>query len=99
MRTYTLNGNLTILGIPVEVERDLDGVIAQLDLDRPYRALLSYRNNMPIGTQLTENLNEFDIWYNKDTKKVVIEAEALIGSSLPTDEYVYIGAETASPSV
>lgn len=99
MRTYTLDGNLTILGIPVEVERDLDGVISQLDLGRPYRALLSYRNNMPIATQLAENLNEFDIWYNKDTKKVVIEAEALIGASLPTDEYVYIGAETPSPSV
>jgi len=99
MRTYTLNGNLTILGIPVEVERDLDGVISQLDLDRPYRALLTYRNNMPIATQSSENLNEFDIWYNKDTKKVVIEAEALIGSALPTDEYVYIGAETPSPSV
>lgn len=96
MRTYTLAGNLTILGIPVEVEKDLDGVISQLALDRPYRALLSYRNNMPIATQLEENLNEFDIWYNKDTKKVVIEAEALIGSSLPTDDYVYIGAEVAS---
>lgn len=99
MRTYTLDGNITILGIPVEVERDLDGVISQLDLDRPYRALLTYRNNMPIATQLDDNLNEFDIWYNKDTKKVVIEAEALIGSSLPTDEYVYIGAEADSPSV
>ena len=99
MRTYTLKGNLFILGIPVEVENDLDGVIAQLNLTRPYRALLSYRNNMPIATQLSENLNEFDIWYNKDTKKVVIEAEALIGCSLATDEYVYIGAETASPSV
>ena len=98
MRTYTLAGNLTILGIPVEIERDLDGVISQLSLDRPYRALLSYRNNMPIATQLEENLNEFDIWYNKDTKKVVIEAEALIGASLPTDDYVYIGAEVGTNS-
>jgi hypothetical protein len=99
MRTYTLDGNLVILGIPVEIERDLDGVIKQLDLDRPYRALLTYRNNMPIATEQEANLNEFDIWYNKDTKKVVIEAEALIGSALPTDEYVYIGAESATPSV
>lgn len=99
MRTYTLDGNLFILGIPVEIERDLDGVITQFDMDRPYRALLTYRTNMPIATQLEENLNEFDIWYNKDKKKVIIEGEALIGSSLPTDEYVYIGAEGASPSV
>lgn len=99
MRTFTLDGNLFIFGIPVEVERDLDGVITQFDLERPYRGLLTYRTNMPIATQLEENLNEFDIRYNKDTKKVIIEGEALIGSSLPTDEYVYIGVEAVSPSV
>jgi hypothetical protein len=96
LRTYSIDGNLTIMGIPVEVERDLDGVITEFSLTRPYRALLTYRTNMPIATQLEENLNEFDIWYNKDKKKVIIEAEALIGSALPTDEYVYIGAEVAS---
>jgi hypothetical protein len=96
MRTYTLDGQITVLGIPVEVERDLDGVIKQFAMDRPYRALLTYRTNMPIATQLEENLNEFDIWYNKDTKKVIIEGEALIGSSLPTDEYIYIGAEVGN---
>lgn len=99
MRTYTLDGNLFILGVPVEIERDLDGVISQFGLENPYRALLTYRTNMPIATQNEENLNEFDIWYNKDKKVVVIEGEALIGSSLPTDEYVYVGAEGASPSV
>lgn len=99
MRTFSIDGNLTIFGIPVDVERDLDGVITQFGFDNPYRALLTYRTNMPIATQKDENLNEFDIWYNKDTKKVIIEAEALIGSSLPTDEYIYIGAESASPSV
>lgn len=99
MRTYSIDGSLTILGIPVDVERDLDGVIKQFDMERPYRALLTYRTNMPIATQKDSNLNEFDIWYNKDKKKIIIEGEALIGSSLPTDEYVYIGAESASPSV
>lgn len=96
MRTFSLDGNLSILGIPVDVERDLDGVISQLGLDRPYRALLTYRANMPIGTQTEENLNEFDIWYNKDKKMVVIEGEALIGASLTTDEYIYIGAENGT---
>lgn len=95
LRTYTLEGALSIFGIPVEIERDLDGVISQMGMDRPYRALLTYRNNMLIGTQEEENLSEFDIWYNKDTKEVIIEGEALIGSMLPTDEYIYIGAENA----
>lgn len=95
MRTFSLDGQLSIFGIPVQVERDLDGIISQLDLDRPYRALWTYRNNLMIGTQLTENLSEFDIWYDKSTKNVIIEGEALIGSMMPTDEYIYIGAETS----
>lgn len=99
LRTFTLEGQLSIFGIPVEIERDLDGIITQLDLDRPYRALLTYRNNLMIGTQATENLSEFDIWYNKPTKEVIIEGEALIGAMIPTDEYIYIGAESDSPSV
>lgn len=94
-RTYTLEGSLSFFGIPVEIERDLDGIITQLDLGRPYRALLTYRNNLMIGTQLVENLSEFDIWYNKDTKNVIIEGEALIGAMMPTDEYIYIGAENS----
>lgn len=99
MRTFTIDGSLSFFGIPVEVERDLDGIITQLDLGRPYRALLTYRNNLMIGTQETENLSEFDIWYDKSTKNVIIEGEALIGAMLPTDEYVYIGAESENPSV
>lgn len=99
LRTFTLEGQLSIFGIPVQIERDLDGIITQLDLDRPYRALLTYRNNLMIGTQETENLSEFDIWYEKATKSVIIEGEALIGAMIPTDEYIYIGAESDSPSV
>lgn len=99
LRTFTLEGQLSIFGIPVEIERDLDGIITQLSLDRPYRALLTYRNNLMIGTQETENLSEFDIWYDKSTKEVIIEGEVLIGAMIPTDEYIYIGAESDSPSV
>ncbi len=95
MRTFSLDGQLSIFGIPVQVERDLDGIITQLDLDRPYRALWTYRNNLMIGTQETENLSEFDIWYDKGTKNVIIEGEALIGAMIPTDEYIYIGAEAS----
>lgn len=98
-RTFSLEGQLSFFGIPVEIERDLDGIITQLGFDRPYRALLTYRNNLMIGTQEEENLSEFDIWYDKSTKKVIIEGEALIGAMMPTDEYVYIGSEAEAPSV
>lgn len=88
--------NMIIFGIPVVVEKELDGVIKQLELDRPYRAVLSYRNNMQIGTQLEDDIKRMDMWYNRDDKKIYIEGEAYLGSMVVQDHYVYLGAETAS---
>lgn len=95
-RTFNLD-NLYIFGIKADVERDLDGVIKQLELDRPYRALLTYKENMQIGTPSDEDIEEFGIWYERKDKLIYIEGEAYLGSMLVTDDYVYIGAETATP--
>lgn len=95
MRTYNLEG-LRIFGLPVEIEPDLDGVIKQLELDRPYRALLTYRTNMQIGTPNEGDIRRFDIFYDRKDKQIYVEGEVYIGAMLVEDNYVYIGAEVAS---
>lgn len=96
LRTFTLEGNLVLFGIKVQVEQDLDNIISQLTLGNPYRMLLTEETNLLIGTQNSEDLNAFDVWYSKETKELVIEAEAYLGAMIPTDNYVYVGAEVAS---
>lgn len=96
MRTFTLNGQLMFFGIPVEIENDLDGVISEFSLDRPYRALLTYKTNLQIGVERESNLDEFDIWYSKKDNMVYIDGEFRMGALIPEDNYVYIGAEVGS---
>lgn len=88
-RRFKVEG-LTIFGIPVEAHREIDGSMAAISQTNKFQALLIRKSNMLIGTNETENLSEFDIWYSKDDKKVYIEALLYMGVSIPLDEYVYI---------
>lgn len=94
-RSFSLDGQLRIFGIPVRVYREFDGVINQLELDRPYRALLTTRDNILFGTTEFDQLPAFKIWYSEDDDMIYIKGGAQIGASLVTDDYVYIGAETS----
>ena len=98
-RSFTLDGQLRIFGIPVFVRREFDGVINQLDLGNPYRALLTTNENILIGTSELDQLPAFSIHYSQDDDMIYIKGGAQIGVSLVTDDYIYIGAETESPSV
>lgn len=93
-RRYAIEG-LTFYGIPIEVHREFDGVINALALGNPYRALITNRENILIGTSETDQLPAFDVWYSKDDDQVYIKGGAQIGAALVTDEYVYLGAETS----
>lgn len=95
MRTFTLDGSMVFFGLPVHIESDLDGVIRDLNLDRPYRALLTPVTNLQIGTQKADDIKRFDVWYDKNTRNVFIDGEFYMGAGLPQDDYVYIGAESA----
>ena len=96
MRTFTLDGSLMFFGIPVEVESDLDGVISDFNMDRPYRALLTYKTNLVVGVEKDTDLEQFDIWYSKKDNMVYIDGEFRFGAMIPEDNYVYIGAEVGS---
>jgi len=92
-RMFTIEG-LSIFGIPVIVRQEFDGVITALSLGRPYRALLTSKDNIVFGTPEIDQLTAFDIWYSKDDGQVYMEGGAQLAASLVTDEYVYLGAET-----
>jgi len=98
-RSFTLDGQLKAFGIPVYVRREFDGVINQLDLGNPYRALLTTNDNILIGTSELDQLPAFSIHYSQDDDVIYIKGGAQIGVSLVTNDYVYIGAEEVSPSV
>lgn len=97
-RAYTIEG-LTVFGIPVYVRREFDGVINQLGLGNPYRALLTPNDNILIGTSELDQLPAFSIHYSQDDDVIYIKGGAQIGAVLTTNDYVYIGAESDSPSV
>ncbi len=98
-RSFSLDGQLRAFGIPVFVRREFDGVINQLDLGNPYRALLTTNDNILIGTSEMDQLPVFSIHYSQDDDLIYIKGGAQIGVSLVTNDYVYIGAESDSPSV
>lgn len=49
----------------------------------PHRFLLTYKDNLLLGTQETSNLNFFDIWYSRDQDKVFMKGGAYFGASIP----------------
>lgn len=97
-RVFMLEG-LRIFGLPVLVHNAWDGVIngtAELNGGggtaarvNPNRALLTYRNNLLIGTSQSEALESMDIWYDKTDKKVYLEGSSYLGAGIPMkDEYI-----------
>ena len=98
-RTFSIDANLRIFGVPIHVHREFDGIISTFALGNPYRAILTSSTNILIGTSELDQLPAFDVWYSKDDDQIYIKGGANVGASLVTNEYVYLGAETASPSV
>lgn len=96
-RSFSINDKLFVFGIPITVRPELDGVIRQLGLGYPYRALLTSKDNILVGTGEVSKMSQFDVWYERKDNMIYMRGGANIGVSVATDEYIYIGAETASP--
>lgn len=91
-RAFSID-NLKVFGIPVNVRREFDGVINQLNLGYPYRALLTTKDNILFGTSEIDQLNQFRVWYSQETNTIRIDAGFTLAPSLVTDDYIYLGAE------
>ena len=49
----------------------------------PNRILLTYKNNLVLGTQETSNLAFFDIWHSQDQDKIFMKGGSYFGASIP----------------
>jgi hypothetical protein len=91
-RGFRIEG-LTLNGMPVIVHNEWDKIInysTQLNgggadnaRTKPHRAILTYREDILIGTGTVDRLNSFDIWHSKDDKKVYLEGSSQIGAGVP----------------
>ncbi|SHJ20313.1 hypothetical protein SAMN05443429_11227 [Cruoricaptor ignavus] len=56
----------------------------------PNRILLTYKENLLIGTQETSNLNFFDMWYSRDDDKVYMKGGGYFGPAMPKKNNVLL---------
>lgn len=49
----------------------------------PNRILLTYKDNLLIGTSETENLSFFDIWHSQDQDKIFLKGGSYFGAGIP----------------
>lgn len=89
---------MTFHGIPIMPMPEWDAVINNVTAlnggggtaarDNPNRALLIAKTNLLIGTEEKDMLSMLDIFYDKVSKKVYIDAEAYLGAAIPQREYI-----------
>lgn len=93
-RRFNVQG-LRIFGIPVEAHREIDlsmSAAGGTGNDK-FKALLIRKSNLLIGTNTTDKLEDFDIFYDKITRKIFIDSMVYLGVMIPLDEYVYISEQ------
>lgn len=92
-RRFTIEG-LRIFGIPVEVHREIDLSMAAVTQTNVFQALLIRKSNLLIGTNTTDKLDKFRIFYVEKDDMIYIDSAVYMGVSIPLDdEYVYITNE------
>lgn len=90
-RRFTVE-NLRVFGIPVEAHREIDlstTAAGKLEADK-YQVLLIRKSNLLVGTNTDSKLEGFDMFYDKVTRKIYIDAMVHLGVMIPLDEYVLI---------
>jgi len=97
-KSYTKD-NMAFHGVPIMPVREWDDIINKTsELNggggnnprvQPNRILWSPKEVLLVGTQQKEDLDMFEMWYDRTDKKVYIEAGSYLGASIPLNEYVY----------
>ena len=75
-------------------EIDLSGnAIAATDL---FQALLTRKSNLLVGTNTSDKLEGFDIFFDKLSRKIYIDSMVYLGVMIPLDDYVLINQNGGS---
>jgi hypothetical protein len=93
-RRFNVAG-LRIFGIPVEAHREIDlsMTAAGKTGNDKFKAILIRKSNLLIGTNTTDKLEGFDIFYDKISRKIYVDSMIYLGVMIPLDEYVYISEQ------
>jgi hypothetical protein len=86
---------LTFRGIQVIERADWDrNIQTYFDLgttyDMPHRALLTYNENIPVGTSDTESMDSLDSFYDKKDKKLYIDSAYRIDVKILLEEEIAV---------
>lgn len=84
--------SLNYLGIPIRIRHEWSAIIrwqqAQDDAenyDNPHRALLTYKTNKPVGTCDDRSFSNFDMWYERKDKQIIIDVETSFDAKVLVD--------------
>lgn len=89
-RVFTID-NLSIFGIPVKAyEGEEESEEFLTSGTTSYKALLIKESNLLFAVETKEHLEQFDMFYDKMTKKIYIDLGAQLGAAIPLDEYAYL---------
>ena len=81
--------NLSIFGIPVISYKEVDEAGKVIGVNPDFKALLINDDNMLVGVNTTEHLNQFKLIYDEVNHKVLVDMKIQIGTAIPLDEYVF----------
>lgn len=94
-RRYSVEG-LRIFGIPVEAHREIDlsaAAAGQADPEAKFKAILTRKSNLLIGTNTESKMEGFDLFYDKTDRMIYIDSMVRLGVMIALDEYVYISEQ------
>lgn len=90
-RRFNVEG-LRIFGIPVEAHREIDlsMTAAGRTGNERFQILLTRKANLLVGTNTSDKMEGFDIFFDKLSRKIYIDSMVYLGVMLALDDYVYI---------
>ena len=82
-------------GIPIEVRNDWDRDLRMYyfngtTIDRPHRAILASKSNIPVGTSDEESMSEFDSFYDKKDKKWYMDVAYKLDMKVLEEELIAV---------
>lgn len=87
---------LRVFGYKVEAHREIDGSSTCVAGSNLNQILIARKSNLLIGTNTQEKMEDFDIFYDKISRKIYIDSMIYLGVSIPLDEYIYLSTDVVA---
>lgn len=85
--------SLNYLGVPIRIRHEWSNIIkwdqeqsGAANYDSPHRVLLTTKGNKPIGTCDSESFSDFDMWYERKDKLILIDVATSFDAKVVVDK-------------